>query len=265
MAQNKENYTFPWGFHLGDLVAKDSGRMPLYTPSNDGGFCLLYDKVSEKQVDTMLESLCLELLSSMPHESLKVNLFDFGRKKFYNLSPLQYMHLYQISYNDAMISAHFEEIEETIVSRHQEILCCNRQTIDEHNQKSKMKMNYHLVLLNLDNFPNDEVELRRINNFLESAVIAGVYVIAFGYEEMKESDNAGVQAILKHFKNINIRDNKFEITKEIFEFTELLTDHAFEALDLDKDALLQETLTGANLEAHMDSENIKLETDTRVK
>ncbi|CAA6816928.1 MAG: Unknown protein [uncultured Sulfurovum sp.] len=264
MAKKEENYTFPWGFHLGDL-SKDNEPMPLYTPSNDGGFCLLYDKVSEKKVDTMLESLCLELLASMPHESLKVHLFDFGRKKFYNLSPLQYMHIYQISHNAKMIETHFEEIEELIISRHKEILCCNRQTIDEHNQKSKIKMGYHLVLLNLANFPNEEIEIRRINNFLESAVIAGVYVIPFGYQEMKESDNAGIQAILKHFKNINIRENKFEITKEVFEFTELLTNHEFEALNLDKDALLQETLTGANLEAYMDSENIKLETNTRVK
>lgn len=241
MAQKDENYTFPWGFHIGDLY-KDNGKMPLYTPSNDGGFCLLYDKVSEKQVDTMLESLTLELLSNMPYESLKVHLFDFGKKKFYNLSPLQYMQLYQVSYNDAMISNHFEELEELIVSRHQEILCCNRQTINEHNEKSKIKMNYHLVLLNLANFPKDDITLRRINNFLESAVIAGVYVIPFAYQEMKESESEGVQAILKHFKHINIRDDKFEITKEIFEFTELLADHEFEALSLDKDALLQETL-----------------------
>jgi len=264
MANNNENYRFPWGFHLGDLLGEEHEKMPLYTPSNDGGFCLLYDKVSEKKVDTMLESLCLELLSSMPHESLKVDLFDFGKKKFYSLSPLQYMHLYQVSYNDVMISAHFETIEKMIISRHQEILCCNRQTIDEHNQKSKIKMNYHLVLLNLANFPNDEIELRRVNNFLESAVIAGVYVIAFGYQEMKESSSAGVQAILNHFKNINICNNKFEITEEIFEFTELLEDHTFEALDLNKDALLQEIVTQGDLESFLDPENIKLETNTKV-
>ncbi|CAA6807263.1 MAG: Unknown protein [uncultured Sulfurovum sp.] len=264
MAKKDDNYTFPWGFHLGDLC-KDNGRMPLYTPSNDGGFCLLYDKVSEKKVDTMLESLCLELLTNMPHESLKVNLFDFGKKKFYNLSPLQYMHIYQVSYNPKMISSHFEELEKLIISRHKEILCCNRQTINEHNEKSKIKMNYQLVMLNLDNFPNEDIDLRRINNFLESALQAGVYVIPFGYQEMKNSTNQGVQAILKHFKNINITNNEFEITKDIFEFTELLADHDFEALDLNKDALLQETLTGADLESYMDADNIKLETDTKVK
>ena len=88
MVNKDEYYAFPWGFHLGDLH-KDNKKIPLYTTSNDGGFCLLYDKSSEKQADKLLESLSLQLLATMPHESLKVNLFDFGKKKFYNLSPLQ--------------------------------------------------------------------------------------------------------------------------------------------------------------------------------
>ncbi len=263
MVKKDENYSFPWGFHLGDL-SKDNARMPLFTLSNDGGFCLLYDKASEKKVDAMLESLCLELLSRMPSSSLTVNLFDFGKKKFYNLSPLQYMQLYRVSHSNELINMHFEEIEELIVSRHQELLCCNRQTIEEHNQKSKMKKDYHLVLLNLANFPNEKMELRRVKNFVESAYAAGVYVIAFGYEEMLQSDNESIQAILKHFKNIKINNNEFKFNKEIFEFMELLEDHEFEALDLDKDALLQEILTGANLEALMDPANIKLETNTKV-
>jgi len=138
MAKKEENYTFPWGFHLGDLT-KDRSSMPLYTPTNDGGFCLLYDKASEKKSDTMMECLALELLSTMPHESLTVDLFDFGKKKFYSLSPLQYMQTYRVSHNKEMVESRFEEIENIIITRHEELLCCNRQTIDEHNQKSDEK------------------------------------------------------------------------------------------------------------------------------
>ena len=87
MSQKDESYAFPWGFHLGTL-SKGNDKIPLYTGTNDGGFCLLYDKASEKKVDILLESLCLELLESMPHGSLKIDMFDFGKKKFYNLSPL---------------------------------------------------------------------------------------------------------------------------------------------------------------------------------
>ena len=79
MSNKNENYAFPWGFHLGDLH-KGHETIPLYTNSSDGGFCLLYDKVSEAKADKLLESLCLELLSTMPHESLRVDLFDFGKK-----------------------------------------------------------------------------------------------------------------------------------------------------------------------------------------
>jgi len=46
---------------------------------------------------------------------------------------------------------------------------------------------------------------------------------------------------------------------------ELLEDHRFESLDLDKGHLLQKTLTNANLESLMNPENIKLEENTKVK
>jgi len=263
MAEKDENYAFPWGFHLGDLH-KGNDTIPLYTVSKDGGFCLLYDTVSEAKADNLLEGLCLELLSTMPHQSLEVDLFDFGKKKFYNLSPLQYIQLYRTAYTPEMMLAQFEELEETIISRHQELLCCNRPTINEHNKKSKLKKMYHLVLIHLENFPTEEIELRRIKNFVESASQAGVYIIAFGNQEIEQSESKTTQAILEYFKKIRVTQGEFAITEEIFEFVELLEDHSFESLDLDKGTLMEKTLTNANLEGLMDPENIKLEENTKV-
>ena len=263
MNQEEENYTFPWGFHLGELSLKGD-LMPLYTPSKDGGFTLLYDKVSEKKADTLLECLALELLSLMPHESLTVDLFDFGKKKFYSLSPLQYMQTYRVSFDVAQIQSRFEEIENIIVSRYQELFCCNRQTIDEHNQKSRMKQGYHVILMNLENFERAEIEPRRVQNFVESAQKAGVYLIAFGYQELLKSQNESTQIILNYFKHLKVSENQFEITPKIFEFTELLETHEFEALALEKDELLNKIMTNADLENFMDPENIKLETNTKV-
>ncbi|MCO4844948.1 MAG: hypothetical protein KC427_02910 [Sulfurovum sp.] len=264
MVDKDENYAFPWGFHIGDLL-KGHDTIPLYTVSSDGGFCLLYDKASEAKADKLLESLCLELLSTMPHESLKVDLFDFGKKKFYNLSPLQYIHLYKTAYTSEMMLALFEELEETVISRHEELLCCNRPTISEHNQKSKLKKMYHLVLMNLENFPTEEFDLRRIQNFVESASQAGVYIIAFGNQEIEQSESKTTQAILEHLKKIRVTQGEFAITEEIFEFVELLKDHRFESLDLDKGNVMQQVLTNADLESLLDPENIKLEENTKVK
>ena len=263
MSEKDENYAFPWGFHIGDLH-KESEKIPLYTSSNDGGFCLLYDKVSEPKVDQLLESLCLELLSTMPHGSLAVHLFDVGKKKFYNLSPLQYIELYKPAYTAEMMSMNFADIEKTIISRYQDLLCCNRQDINEHNQKSRQKQKYHLVLLNLEDFPTDDIALRRIQNFVESAYKAGVYVIAFGNEKMLQSESENTQTILKHFKNIKVTEGEFGITKEIFEFVELLEDHSFKPLRLDKGSLMQKILINADLETLLDPENIKLEENTKV-
>lgn len=263
MVQKDESYAFPWGFHLGDL-SKEQDTIPLYTTSNDGGFCLLYDDASEPKADKLLESLALELLLTMPHESLKVNLFDFGKKKFYNLSPLQYIQLYETAYTPEMMSTLFEDIEGTIVSRHQELLCCNRPTISEHNQKSKLKQVYHLVMINLENFPTDDIELRRIKNFVESASQAGVYVIAFANQKIEHNESETIQAILDYFKKLRVTQNEFAITKEIFEFVELLEDHRFESLDLKKRDLLEQILIKADIDSHIDPANIKLEENTKV-
>jgi hypothetical protein len=264
MADKDMNYAFPWGFHLGDLH-KDNDTIPLYTNSNDGGFCLLYDNASEVKADKLLESLCLELLSTMPHESLRVDLFDFGRKKFYTLSPLQYLQLYTRAFDHEMMLMLFEELEETIFSRHTELLCCNRPTINEHNQKSKLKKTYHLVLINLEIFPTEEIELKRIKNFVESAYQAGVYVIAFANHEIEQNESEAVKTILEYFKTLRVTEGQFDITKEIFEFNELLHDHRFEPLDLDKNYLLQKTLENADIESFLNPENIKLEENTKVK
>ena len=264
MADKDESYVFPWGFHLGDLH-KGHETIPLYTPSSDGGFCLLYDnKVSESKADNLLESLCLELLSTMPHESLKIDLFDVGKKKFYNLSPLQYIQLFKTAYNTDMMLSLFEELENTIISRYQDLLCCNRPTINEHNQKSKLKQMYHLVLINLENFPTEELELRRIQNFVESAAKAGVYIIAFGNQEIEQIESKTMQTILQHFKKIRVTQGEFSITEEIFEFVELLKDHSFESLDLNKNNLMEQTLIKADLESLLDPEKIKLEENTKV-
>ncbi len=263
MIENDESFAFPWGFHIGDLH-KGNESIPLYTASSDGGFCLLYDKESEAKADNLLESLCLELLSTMPHESLKIDLFDFGKKKFYHLSPLQYIHLFQTAYSREMMSNRFEELETTIVSRYQELLCCHRPSISEHNQKSKLKQTYHLVLINLENFPTEEIELRRIKNFVESAAKAGVYIIAFGNKEIEQSKSETTQAILQHFKKLKVVGGEFAITEEIFEFVELLKDHTFKPLDLQKNYMMQQVLTNADLETLLDPESIKLEENTKV-
>lgn len=263
MANEDDKYLFPWGFNLGNLC-EGKNKMPLFTESKEGGFCLLYDDASEKSADILLESLVLELLSSMPHESLKVDMFDTGRKKFYHLTPLQPMHLYEVAYNTEMMAQLFGQIEKTIISRHEDLLCCNRQTINEHNQKSRMKKNYHLVLLNIEKFSKQNFGIRRINNFIESAYHAGVYVIAFGNQSLENSEDQTVQAILNRFKTLKATDNAFDISPEVFEFTELLDTHTFEPLNLDKASILREILANGDLEALMDPEKIKLEENTKV-
>jgi hypothetical protein len=263
MTQNEENYAFPWGFHLGDITT-NSKKTPLYTESKDGGFTLLYDKASEKSADRLLESLALELLSTMPYELLKISMIDKGRKKFYRLSSLQPIGLYEVAYDAKSIEGFFDRLEKMIIARHTELLCCNRQTIDQHNQKSRMKQNYHLVLLNIENFTQQGFSKRRIDNFLESAYQAGVYVIAFGNQELLQSKEETTQSILKRFKQLKVDNNQFHITPEIFEFQELLEEGAFAPLNIVNDQLMHKILAKADIESFLDPEAVTLEVNTKV-
>ncbi len=261
--EKDETYAFPWGFHLGDLH-KDGKKIPLFTHTKDGGFTLLYDKASEPKVDQMLESLCLELLTTLPYGSLKIDMFDSGKKKFYSLSALQHFAIFEAAYTEEMMLSLFERLEKMIIRRHQELLCCNRPSITEHNQKSKLKEQYHLVLLNLNNFPTEQIEARRVRNFVESAYYAGVYVIAFDYMDIEDQGHENVQIVLDYFKKLYVKEGDFKISKEIFEFPELLEDHTFEPLKCEKSELLQHIYLQADLEKMIDPENITLEENTKV-
>ena len=91
-----------------------------------------------------------------------------------------------------------------------------------------------------------------------------MYIIAFGNQEIEQSESKTTQALLQRFKKIRVTQGEFAITEEIFEFAELLEDHSFESLNLEKSYLMQQVLTNADLEAFLDPETIRLEENTKV-
>jgi hypothetical protein len=167
-----QNYAFPWGIYIGDLIDNSSDTIPLCLDSKEGGFCVIFDKNSEPIANNFIENIALKLFEVLPIGDMVVDIFDFSHKKrFMYLSSLQNDKLYDIAFNQRTATDKFDTIEEIALYRHHSILSYNTPT--------KFKEQYHLLLINLDSFPDEMSSVKRIKNFFDSAYEAGFYTIAF--------------------------------------------------------------------------------------
>ncbi|SHO81075.1 Cell division protein FtsK [hydrothermal vent metagenome] len=238
-----KSYAFPWGIYIGDLI-DNNDTIPLCLDSKQGGFCVLFDEDSEQIANNFIENIALKLFEVLAIGDIVVDIFDFSHKKrFMHLSLLQNEKLYDIAFNQNTAINKFNNIEEIALNRHHTILTPNAPTISEYNQQSKFKEQYHLLLINLDSFPDEMTSQKRIKNFFDSAYEAGFYTIAFANQEILESESKATQAILNRFSHINIEDKKIHLTKELFEFVEMVDDYEFEYVNDNKDKIIENLLT----------------------
>jgi len=239
----KKRASFPWGIYIGDLIDNSSDTIPLCLDSKEGGFCVIFDKNSEPIANNFIENIALKLFEVLPIGDMVVDIFDFSHKKrFMYLSSLQNDKLYDIAFNQRTATNKFDKIEEIALYRHHTILSYNTPTISDYNQQSKFKEQYHLLLINLDSFPDEMTSTKRIKNFFDSAYEAGFYTIAFGSQEVLESESKSTQVILNHFKHINIKDKRVIINRDIFEFYDILEDYEFEYVNDNKDKIVKNLL-----------------------
>jgi energy-coupling factor transporter ATP-binding protein EcfA2 len=237
-----KNYAFPWGIYIGDLI-DNNDTIPLCLDSKQGGFCVLFDENSEKVANNFIENIALKLFEVLPIGDIVANIFDFSHKKrFMHLSSLQNKKLYDIALNQNSAINKFNKIEEIALNRHHSILTHNTPTISDYNQQSKFKEQYHLLLINLDSFPDDMTSQKRIKNFFDSAYEAGFYTIAFGSQEVLESESKATQAILNYFSHLNIEDKEIILSKKLFEFSDMIEDYEFEYVNDNKDKIIKNLL-----------------------
>lgn len=237
-----KNHVFPWGVYIGDLI-EDSDTIPLYLDSKQGGFCVLFDESSEKIANNFIENIALKLFEVLPIGDIVVDVFDFGKKRFMYLSSLKNAKLYDIAYSHNSSSSKFNTIEEVALYRHHNLLSFDAPTLSEYNQQHSIREKYHLLLVNLDNFPDDMTSEKRIKNFFDSAYDAGFYTIAFGNKEVLGSDSKSTQSILNKFSHLNIENKKITLTKGLFEFADMLEDYEFEYINNNKDSIIKNLLS----------------------
>ena len=249
-----KNQPFPWGIYIGDLI-DNNDTIPLCLDSRQGGFCVLFDNSSEKIANNFIENIALKLFEVLPIGDIVVDIFDFSHKKrFMHLSSLQNEKLYSIAFNQNSATNKFNSIEEIALERHHNILDFTTPTISEYNQKSQFKEQYHLLLINLDSFPDETTSANRIKNFFDSSFEAGFYAIAFGNQAILNSESKATQAILNHFSHLNIEDKKIQLSKKLFEFTHLVDDYEFEYVNDNKDKIISNLLTQVEKEDNATTE-----------
>ncbi len=165
-----KNKPFPWGIYIGDLI-DNNDTIPLCLDSKQGGFCVLFDEDSELIANNFIENIALKLFEVLPIGDIVVDIFDFSHKKrFMHLSSLQNHKLYDIAFNQNSATNKFNKIEEIALNPHHSILTSATPTISDYNQESKFKEQYHLLLINLDSFPDEMTSAKRIKNFFTFSI-----------------------------------------------------------------------------------------------
>lgn len=239
--KNKNN-AFPWGSHIGDLIYNNN-TIPLCINSKDGGFCITFDSQSESMANNLIENVALNFLDILPIRDVVVDIFDYSHKKrFMHLSYLQSEKLYDIAFSQNSAIHKFNKLEEIALDRHHNILTFNTPTISEYNQINKFKEQYHLLLINLNSFPDDTISAKRIKNFFDSAYEAGFYIICFGSNSLINSDAKIANMILNQFPTMHIEKQKIELSKEIFDFGASTKKYTLNPINENKNAIVKNLL-----------------------
>lgn len=157
----KNNYIFPWGIYVGNLI-NNSNTIPLCLDSKQGGFCLLFDEMSEDIANNFMENIALKLFEVMPLGAIEVDIFDFGAPRFMKLSALKKLNLYNVFFSKNRASTQFDALEELKNDRLHNILTFDTPTLSEYNELNNQKEKFHLLLINLEDFPDEMSSPRRI-------------------------------------------------------------------------------------------------------
>ncbi len=232
---SKVSYSFPWGVYVGDIEV-DTESTPIMIDSQKRGFSLLFDEVSSSKADDFLENIALSLIDVLPLDVIEVKAFDFGKNRFLHLSSLKDIGIYEVAFNLQKAKNLFETIEEIAQYRHHNLLSSDIQAISEYNLQEDEKERYYLLLINLKDFTQDVISLKRAKDFFDSAFEAGIFTLFFGDSDTFSKDDKVTNYLLEKFAKIELKNGKFLFNKKIFKYFDMLED-GFEPLNQNKKTL----------------------------
>lgn len=242
---SKNNHAFPWGIYIGDLI-DENGSLPVCLPSETGGVCIIFDDNSEAVANNLIENIALKLFDILPIGDISVDVFDFShRKRFMHLASLQNQGLYHIALTKNEASSRFNELEKTARHRHQNLLSPDTPTISQYNQNNTEIEKYHLLIINLENYPNDLDSYKRIKLFFDSAYEAGFYCLIFmnwTNQNLLMPELRTPQNLFKKFQTLNITTKELlNDSLNILFSCDIIQEYRFEYVNAEK-TLITKTL-----------------------
>lgn len=202
---NKTDYNFPSSIYCGDLNGKKNSIFPFVMPEEIGGFTVLYN--NEEKSNNFIESVMLNLLNTMPLDNIEINIFDYSlRKRFPYLSELRSSGIYNILNKSSLAKVRYNELEDIIRNRHDELLSPEITTISQYNAVSKFHEKYYILILNLSNFPDDYILDDNFIDFINTSREAGIYIISFMNISKQNTKKESIKYILDYFPTIEISD-----------------------------------------------------------
>jgi Cdc6-like AAA superfamily ATPase len=235
----EKNHAFPWGVYIGNFMTRQNESFPVCLPANQGGFCTIFDSSSENVADNFIENVALQLLNALPAGDLCVDVFDFDhRLRFKYLSQLQ--EHYTLSLNAIQANQKFDALEQISQTRHHSLLSHHAPTLSEYNQQnSKFIEKYHVLMVNLDDFPHDSSLRRRLAAFFDSPLTAGFYFIGFGSEEILSTENRATQYLRERFPILAAKNQEIALNNSIFPLAELAHGYDFHYVNENKSAIIE--------------------------
>lgn len=264
----KENH-FPWGIYIGDLISKidtdDTDDIPVLLPAKAGGFCVDYDANSKILTNSFIESTVLMLAEALPPKALHIHIFDFDiEPRFRYLSKLKPHGLYHLYDTTNVAKIGFDQLENIARHRLHELLSPEINNLSKYNQTANYPEPYHLVLINLDDYPDDNVGIKRIKAFFNSATKAGIYTIAYHNsdhnEEMNGNREKNFTHLRQHFKQLSINNKTATLSPELFEFSELCEFYDYELADANHTQITEQLLNDLtdSQQQHGDSDFLQI-------
>lgn len=224
---------FPWGIYLGSFYSDSENiDIPFFISSECGGVLVEYYDEIENKCDQFIEQIVLSISAAISSGLVHYHIFDYSHKKRFNyLSELASYGLYHVYLNSKQAQDGFSFIESESQMRHHERLSINVPTVSIYNKKNPIPLHFRIIIINLDCYPEDNQNMKRLEEFLKHSFDAGYYIIAFGNQKTLNLNKAVL--FKKFFKIKNLGEdldalkllNKLNINET--QLAEKITDEFF--------------------------------------
>lgn len=190
---------FPWGVCIGQLTGTAqpgaTGPPLALLPTAAGGLLLHFGASQQAAANRLLETAALSLVDALPHRALQVHVLDFAiRKRFARLAELAPLRLYRVHDRPDAARKALDATEALARFRHHELLNADTPTLDAYHLGSRQIERYQLLLVNLDDHPQDARDLDQCIKLFDAAFEAGIYVLAYQQTAAEPVAEAGGQS-----------------------------------------------------------------------